>query len=166
MKFIRKRVMVLFGVIAVAVAIAVPVALAWSTTGNLTDADKKMLGRLTRDGVPSTCPGKANPGLFTNSGIRSYDVYRHRNTSGHPVCIDVDLTVHNPSTCGVNAFAQANSPFSALNPSAHYLGDAGSSDSVQSFSFTVGPGQSFDVVVGQVNPHSSCQYTLTVEPAV
>ena len=167
MKFIRKRVVVLLGVVAVAVAIAVPVALAVTVTGNLTDADKKMLGRLFRDGNPSsTCAPKANPGLFSNTGIRSYDVYRHVNPRSFPVCIEVEFTSVTPHDCGFNAFVQANSPFTPFNPSAHYLGDAGESTIHQRFFFFVGPGQSYDVVVGQVNPHTSCRYTLSVEEAV
>jgi hypothetical protein len=75
------------------------------------------------------------------------------------------MSVELSHDCGASAFSQANSKFTPLNPSANYLGDAGQSGSPQSFSFTVGPGQSFDVVVSQVD-HGTCHYTLTVEPAV
>ena len=64
-----------------------------------------------------------------------------------------------------NAFAQANSTFLPADPSAHYLGDAGQSGSPQSFSFSVHGGQSFDVVVAEVDGalHAlPCPYRLTV----
>ena len=165
MKIVRKRTVVVAGVAALAVAIVVPVVYAWSQSGSLTAADKQMQGRLRRDDIQSTCRGKANPGLLDEHPrrIRTYDVYRHKNTSGHPACFNVTLDAH---ACHNNALAQANSPFSPLNPSSHYLGDAGWSYDFQNFWFPVGSGQSFDVVVGQVDPTSTvCNYVLTVNLA-
>ena len=88
-------------------------------------------------------------------------MYRHRNTSSHPVCFDVDLTT---SHCSQPPLAQANRPFTPLNPSSlNYLGDAGYNNSVQSFSFTVRGRQRFDVVISQGrSPQQVCHYKLTV----
>ena len=64
-----------------------------------------------------------------------------------------------------NAFASASSAFVPADPSAHYLGDAGQSGSPQNFSFSVGAGHHFDVVVAAVDGGAHalpCRYRLTV----
>jgi hypothetical protein len=161
MKFKGKRLVVLGAVIAAAVAVAVPVALAVTFGGTLSVTDPKQHDRLVRDDVPSTCHGKANPGLIGDGHIRPYDKYRLTNHGGAQ-CVHVFLQ-HNCNP--FNAFSQANSTFIPTNPSLHYLGDAGQSASPQSYSFPVHGGQSFDVVVAEVDggQHAlPCPYRLTV----
>jgi hypothetical protein len=157
----NKRLAVLGAVIATAAAVAVPVALAVTFSGSLSVTDAKQHDRLFRDGFPSGCHGKANPGLIGDGHTRPYDKYRLTNHSGS-TCVHVFLE----HACGADdAFAQANSVFLASDPSAHYLGDAGQSGSPQSFSFPVHGGQSFDVVVAEVDGglHAlPCPYWLTV----
>jgi hypothetical protein len=162
MKFRSKRLFVLGAVIAVAAAVAVPVALAVTFTGSLSVTDPRQHDRLFRDGLPSDCAGKANPGLIGDGHVRPFDRYRLTNHTGSPLCVHVFMQ----HACGFdNAFAQANSTFLPADPSAHYLGDAGQSASPQSFSFRVHGGQSFDVVVAEVDGELHglpCPYRLTV----
>jgi hypothetical protein len=160
MRSTRKRLALLAGVIAVVAAIAVPVALAVTALGSLTDTDKTMTDRLFRDGVHSTCAGKHNPGIFGDGLARRYDSYSFTNGTEQTQCVHVFLSTND---CGVEAFAQANGPFVPAAPSHNYLGDAGQSASPQSFTFSVPAAQVYDVVVGQVNPGPiSCHYKLTV----
>ena len=162
MKLRRKRLVVLGAAIATAAAVAVPVALAVTVNGSLSVTDPRQHDRLFRDGLPSDCAGKANPGLVGDGHVRPYDRYRLTNHTGAAKCVHVFLQ----HVCGpVNAFAQANSTFLPGDPSAHYLGDAGQSGSPQNFSFRVHGGQSFDVVVAEVDGalHGlPCPYRLTV----
>ena len=160
MRSTRKRLALLAGVVAVAAAIAVPVALAVTAFGSLTDTDKTMTDRLFRDGVNSTCAGKANPGIFGDGFARRYDSYRFTNGTEQSQCVHVFLSTND---CGVEAFSQANGTFAPSAPSHNYLGDAGQSGSPQSFTFSVAAAQVYDVVVSQVNPGPiSCHYKLTV----
>ncbi len=148
MKLRRKRLVVLGAVIATAAAVAVPVALAVTVSGTLSVTDPRQHDRLFRDGFPSDCAGKLNPGLIGDGHVRPYDRYRLTNHSGAAICVHVFMQ----HACGFdNAFAQANSTFLPADPSAHYLGDAGQSGSPQSFSFRVHGGHSFDVVVDEVD---------------
>lgn len=169
MRFTRKRLATLGGVVALAAAVVVPVALATNYAGSLVTFDQQMKGRLFRDGVASTCHGKANPGLAENTGLRSYDRYRFQNSTNQTQCVHVFMK-HNCLVAGakVNAFAQANTVFIPGDPSHNYLGDAGQSGSppdfpAQSFSFSVSAGSPYDVVVGQVSHGSiNCTYNLNV----
>lgn len=171
MRFTRKRLGVLMGVIAVAVAVAVPVALGMTFVGSLSADDRKMTHeRLLRIGDPSTCHGaKSNPGTTGPIGRRSFDKYSFTNNSTSARCVNVRLQ-HNCEFAGggtFNAFAHANAPFVPSDPSLNYLGDASNSASPQHFAFRVAAGQRFDVVVGAVDPDSAhppypCNYTLDV----
>lgn len=161
MKMSPKRLVVLGAVVGAVAAIAVPVALAVTAVGTLTHTDSA-LGhtRLFRDGVPSTCHGKASPGNFDSfNDRRVYDKYRFKNSATTSKCAHVYIV----QTCGTSLHGQANSTFVATNPSANFLGDAGSSLEEQSFSFPVAAGQSFDVVLGQVFAGNlNCAYALDV----
>jgi len=162
MKSRSKRLAVLGAALAATAAVAVPVALAVTFSGTLSATDAKQHDRLFRDGFPSGCHGKANPGLIGDGHTRPYDRYRLTNHSGSGQCVHVFLE----HRCGFDdAFGQANSVFLPSDPSAHYLGDAGQSGSPQSFSFPVHGGQSFDVVVAEVDGglHAlPCPYRFTV----
>lgn len=161
MKFNRKRLAIVVGVAGIAAALAVPVALAVTAVGTLNHSDKA-LGhvRLFRDGVPSTCHGKASPGNFDSfTDRRVYDKYRFKNTATTGKCAHVFIV----QGCGTSLHGQANTTFIPTDPAANFLGDAGSSDDTQTFSFPVAAGQSFDVVLGQVFAGNlNCPYVLTV----
>jgi hypothetical protein len=162
MKFRSKRLAVLAVAAVAVVAVAVPVALSVTFGGTLSPNDPKQHDRLVRDGFPSDCHGKANPGLVGDGLSRSYDRYGFTNSAGTAKCVHVFLQ----HACSpFNAFSQANSTFIATNPSANYLGDAGQSDSPQSYSFSVHGGHHFDVVVAAVDSDIHllpCPYRLTV----
>lgn len=172
MMFSRKR-LAFVGAVIATVAIAVPVALsAVTSTGTLSHFDKQMHNRLFRDAVPQDCHGtKLNPGIFDDGGaIRSYDKYTFKNTSSVQKCGHVvmnQLCFSSNLGGDFNAFVQANAPFNITDPSLNWLGDAGSSDTFQSFAFPVAAGQSFDVVVGNVDNEAEgaslpCPYAITV----
>jgi len=152
-------------------AVAVPVAFAAKVAGSLSITDTPQLDRLFRDGVASNCfAPKANPGTIGDAAVRVRDTYTYFNGSGRAQCTHVYLR-HLCLFGGldVNAFAQANQPFEALNPSLNYLADAGQSGGglffpAQHFSFVVGALDSFDVTVAQVDGPipPACFYNLTV----
>ena len=162
MKFRTKGLAVVGAAIATAMVVAVPVALSVTVNGFLSNTDPKQHDRLFRDGLPSDCHGKANPGLVGDGHSRPYDKYGFTNTASTAKCVQVRLEhLCDPG----NAFAQANSAFVPSDPSAHYLGDAGDSGSLQNFSFSVPGGNHFDVVVAEVDGglHAlPCRYRLTV----
>lgn len=167
MRFSRKR-LAIIGAVVAALAIAVPVAFsAVTATGTLSHFDKKQHDRLFRGGLAQDCHAtKANPGLFGDALIRSYDKYTFKNTAATSKCAHVFLQhacFEGPNQVG--AWAQANSPFVPSDPSANYLGDPGNSTSPESFDFPVAAGQSFDVTVAEVDGGPAtlpCPYALTV----
>lgn len=163
MRFTRKRLAILGGVIAVAAAIAVPVALGATFYGTLSPGDATQTDRLFRDGVPSNCyNGKTDPGLFAGAG-KLRDTRTFYNPTPKWQCVQVRLT-HTNSPSAFNAFVQANAPFVAATPNANYLGDAGQSGSPEAFSFWAAPFSYFDVTVNEVyGPGVGISgYTLTV----
>ena len=117
-------------------------------------------GRLTRNGVPSSCSSaKAAPGLFTTTGSRQFDAYTF--TASGSGCTTVTL-----STATGNMFAAAynGSGFVPSNPNTNYLADAGFSDVTTEFSFSVTAGQHYTVVVHEVDPAGGVgsNYSLNV----
>jgi len=118
-------------------------------------------GRLTRNGIVSTCEEpKANPGLFSASGSRLDDVYTF--TPPASGCVEVTLLASNLHCAAYSQFG-----FDPSDPSANFLADIGSSPTVpipRTFSFAVTAGIPFSVVVHEVNPGGGDgqQYTLEV----
>ena len=157
----QKRFAVLGAAVVVAAAVAVPLAFGATAVGFLSPTDKKQHDRLTRTGDPSTCHGKANPGLQGIDADFVYDKYTFTNTATTNKCVHVVLQ-HGCHT--FNAFAVAYSQFVPTNPSTNYRGDGSQSDTPQGFSFSVPAGHSYDVVVSEVFPPktSSCPYLLQV----
>lgn len=109
-------------------------------------------GRLNRFAPVSDCNApKANPGLFTPTGSRQFDVYRF--TPAASGCVEVTLRTFG---AGFDLYAAAYSApgFVAANPSANYLADHGNSPNnvnPRTFSFNVTAGTPFDIVVHEVN---------------
>jgi len=129
-----------------------------STTGNQT-------GRLFRGTPVSACGStKSNPGLgSTTTGSRTYDSYIFTNTNATSQCVTVTMNAAN----GANLYLVAynNTGFVPATPNTNYLADAGSvSNASQSLSFTATAGQSFTVVVHELNPATAAGslYTLNV----
>jgi hypothetical protein len=92
---------------------------------------------------------------------RRYDSYIFTNTSNGSACVTVNLT----SSCGLNIFGVAYlGSYNPANVSQNYLADNGSSFAATgTFSFNVPAGQTFVVVVHEVNVNAGCAgYSLQV----
>ncbi|MEP6673729.1 MAG: S8 family serine peptidase [Ferruginibacter sp.] len=126
-----------------------------------TAATGTQTGRLSRNGIASTCAAlKANPGLVAG-GSRVYHAYTFTNTSANSQCVTVAMS----SASGTSLYTAAynSTGFVPATPSTNYLADAGSSTNYQQFSFNVAAGVAFTVVVHDVNnPTSSFAYSLKV----
>jgi uncharacterized repeat protein (TIGR01451 family) len=115
-------------------------------------------GRLGRDGSPASCAGKTCPGPL-GSGGRSYDTHTFVNTGAVDACVSVDVA----SACGATIFAAAYlTSFDPSNLCTNYLGDAGSSSTMQHFEVTVPAGATVVVVIMEANAGTTCAYTGTV----
>ncbi|MEO7047889.1 MAG: HYR domain-containing protein, partial [Ferruginibacter sp.] len=121
-------------------------------------------GRISRTDPASTCAtNKANPGI-TGTGNRQYDAYVFTNSNATAQCISV--TMSTTLTGALYIVAYNNSGFVPTSPSTNYLADAGSAQSgpTETMAFNVPAGQSFTVVVHDINvlPTSGLTYTLNV----
>jgi subtilase family protein len=119
------------------------------------------LGRLNRFSPASSCgANKPNPGLFTALDARRYDAYTFT------ACSNSCITLSNTSFTGnTNLFTVVYSgTFNPANPSTNYLADPGSSASGTPFSFNVTAGQTYTIVVHEVNPGGGLgnNYSLTL----
>ena len=118
-------------------------------SGTLATGDTIQQGRLGRNGVPSSCGGKACPGLFS-SGNRRYDTF---NFANGPIdaCVTINLTNNaaNRVTNPILGKAHLNSYDPIADPSlcTNYLGDEGASVFNRSFQVTVPANQTLVVVV-------------------
>ena len=115
-------------------------------------------GRLTDNGVPSTCASlKACPGLFTASA-RFADAFTFVNEESN-ACITVSLQ----STGSLFSVAYVGG-YNPANICQNYLADIGrsTSDGGSNYSFNVLAGSEFVVVVHQVDPSDVGQYRLDV----
>ncbi|MEO8432625.1 MAG: FG-GAP-like repeat-containing protein [Acidobacteriota bacterium] len=125
-------------------------------------------GRLNRFTPESTCAApKTNPGLLTASGARAFDSYTFTNCASGPVCVRVNLK---ETSGGANALFSAaySGSYNPAAPATNYLADQGSSFPVgaaSTYSFNVAAGQTFVVVVHEVNTGggAGATYELTVD---
>jgi uncharacterized repeat protein (TIGR01451 family) len=116
-------------------------------------------GRVTRNGVPSTCgSGKTYPGTIGTTML-NYDAYIFQNTAAAPTCVTVEAT----NTCSAGMFIVAYlGAFDPANVSTNYLADAGLSADSNLFSFEVPSLSSFTLVASEVSPGTSCTYSFRV----
>jgi hypothetical protein len=142
--------------------VAIPVALAITVTGSITNSDPTQTGRLQRDGTGASCATpKANPGLNTPVGARHFDAYTYTNATGATQCVTVDLTT--PCFPDDDIFDAAYTSFVPSDPTTNWLADPGVSSASTSFSFNAPAHSSFDVVVHEVTSGAGCpSYTLDV----
>ncbi len=125
-----------------------------ATTGTQT-------GRLARTGVASVCgTAKVNPGLTVATGARQYDAYTFTATTAG--CVMVTLNSTNGAIIYGAAYNSAG--FVPATPNVNYLADAGTSGTSVIFGFNVTAGQTFTVVVHDINvtPASGSNYTLSL----
>jgi hypothetical protein len=134
-------------------------------TGSIINAVLVQDGRVTRDGVSSTCavPKVGCPGNPYTGTPYHYDAYTFTNTTGVSQCVSVTLN----SACGGVNEVMSEAYLGSYNPAnvcANYLADLGSSPPpAGTYSFTVPAGATFVVVVNEINPGGGCTaYTLDV----
>lgn len=118
-------------------------------TSQLMTTDPTATDRIGRNGVPSTCAGKANPGGGF-AGTHYYQSWTFTNNGGAPACFTVNLTAGLNGPGDIESVAYLGT-FDPNNISANYLGDTGISGfgttvGSASYSFTV-PAQSNFVVI-------------------
>lgn len=120
-------------------------------------------GRVFRDGVPSTCPGKAYPGFFNAGTNYHYETFTYDNTSGATACVTVNFDPNaGTNPCGTNAHASAYiGSYDPANQAANFVGDVGSSVT-QPFSFDVPGGQSMVLVVTNTASAAVCDFAFQV----
>jgi hypothetical protein len=128
-------------------------------------------GRIVRTGVPSTCAApKTNPGLTAITGARRYDAYTFTNSTGATRCYTVNITDGTGGQIGSVAYTAAG--FVPATPNTNYLADHGVVGNIVPYSFSVANGQSFTVVIHDINvgvvtglPYSiNVSYALTPSP--
>lgn len=135
-------------------------------SGSIDTNDLVQTGRLTRNGIVSTCAApKSCPGLANSTPVH-YDIYTFTNT-GPDTCVTVDLDT--PGSSANMIFAQAY--LGSFNPAdlcTNYLGDLGAShiQSSGEFSFIAPSNAVYLVVVNEVTANAGCtNYTLVVRGA-
>jgi autotransporter-associated beta strand protein len=115
--------------------------------------------RLVRDGNRSICGvSKLCPSITETPGDRPYDAYTFENGPTN-ACITVTLQ---SDGCPLFSAAYSNA-YNPVNLCQNYLADMGSSAPLNNYSFRVGPGARFVVVVHGVDPGDACSYTLSVD---
>ena len=117
-------------------------------------------GRLFRDGVPDTCAAPGVPGTPI-AGSFGYDKYDFTNTSGAPVCVQVDI---NTACTGTN-FIYAGAYIGAYDPNNPVTNNVasigGSPNPTASMSFTVPANAAFSIVFAEVTTGAGCSaYTF------
>ncbi|MDQ6860224.1 MAG: hypothetical protein M3032_03595 [Verrucomicrobiota bacterium] len=92
-------------------------------SSSLTTADATQSDRLGRDGVPSTCSGKASPGGGF-AGTKYYKKFTFANTSGAPRCFTVAINAALGGAGDIESSAY-DPAYDPTNLSLNYLGDSG-----------------------------------------
>jgi hypothetical protein len=128
-----------------------------------TSASGTINQRLNRFAPVSVCgTQKANPGLLAGTGTRLYHAFTFFNSNTTDQCVTVTFNAAN----GINMYASAfnNNGFVPATPSLNFLADQGSSSATQTFGFTAPAGQSFTIVVNEVNVGTAngSPYSLSV----
>jgi hypothetical protein len=112
------------------------------TTGTQND-------RIFRNAVESSCgTAKTFPG-FTDQGLQfKYDAFEFTNPLFRSICITIITTAGGANQILTAAYLNG---FNPANVQQNYAGDAGNSDKVRSFSFTVPARDNFIIVQSRVN---------------
>jgi hypothetical protein len=134
-----------------------------SLTGSITTADPVQTGRVFRDGIADAC-GIVDDSCVVGvtTGARHYDIYTYVAQAN--TCVTVDL---NALACtGVN-FLYSTAYIGAFDPAnicVNHTASSGDSPNPQiAYSFEVLAGQTFSVVVHELNPDAGCsQYQISI----
>jgi uncharacterized repeat protein (TIGR01451 family) len=114
----------------------------------ITTATGTQTGRISRNGVASTCATtpKPWPGYGATTGSRAFDGYTF--TATRSTCLAVTMTAQS----GVNLYTAAYQP--NINPAdvqTAYYADAGSSSTTQTFGIAITAGLTYSIIVHEVN---------------
>ncbi len=132
-------------------------------------SDGEQTGRVHTDGVRSSCAApKAFPGFGAMTGARTFDAWAFHNPHSVAACVSVLLTVDAEATCNMMAVAYLGE-YDPEDLDLNYLADPGLEagvppGAVVPFTFLVGAGESFVIVVNDVDgiADAGCRYTLDV----
>lgn len=120
------------------------------------------MGRIFRDGIPSTCSPEAYPGIFNAGTQYNYNVYGpYANPGSNSSCVTISFDV---GTCGTNAHASAYmNSYDPANQGDNYLGDVGSSVT-QPFSVTLPAGEDLVIAVSTTAAvvTAPCSYSFSI----
>ncbi len=132
---------------------------------SLTTSDLIQTDRLGRNGIPSTCAGKASPGGgFT--GTKYYKTWTFTNNGGSAACFTVNINAALGGAGDIESAAYLNI-YNPLDLSANYLGDTGivglgTTVGNASYSFVVPAMSNFVVVVNTTGTTTSSVFSGTV----
>lgn len=132
-------------------------------TGSIDNTDPTQVDRLFRSFTPGNCDYNFTCQIFGDGQPRHYDAYNFTNTTGSTQCVTVDMNT---------ACTQANFIFTAAytgsfdpnNICTNWIADEGESPDPQNqFSVRIDAGQTYVLVVSEVNTGAGCPaYTMTV----
>jgi len=129
-------------------------------TGSIVGGDNQQLGRITRDGSPSTCRTGTSSAEDQISVHR--DTHNFINPFNETVCVRVEQDFS--SCAGNQMMSVAYSIYTPTSPATNVIGDPGFSTIRKgSYSFSVGPNANFAIVVHEVDANTGCPlYNLRV----
>ena len=128
--------------------------------GSINGSDLLQLGRISRDGKPSSCTG--DTASAENQLTLRRDTHSFVNPYNETVCVRVEMDFTGCGNSQMQSVAYSN--FNPLSPATNVIGDSGYSTIGQgSYSFSVGPGAAFAIGVNEVEQNTGCAlYKLKV----
>jgi hypothetical protein len=131
--------------------------------GSIDTGDPTQIDRLFRSFTPGNCDHSFTCGTFGDAQPRHYDAYNFTNTTGSTQCVTVDMNTACTDTNFIFTAAYLEN-FDPNNICINWIADEGESPHPQNqFSFKIDAGQSYVVVVSEVNASAGCPaYTMTV----
>ena len=132
-------------------------------TSSIALTDLTQTDRMGRDGVPSTCGGKACPQGIGTAGTRNYKTFNFTNSGGAPACITVQIDAACGSGGGAGDIESAAylNTYNPANLCANFLGDSGvvglgTTIPSNSYSFSVPASSNFVVVINTNTGSTTC----------
>ncbi len=120
-------------------------------------------GRIFRDGIASTCPGKVYPGILNAGTNYNFETFTFPNTSNAAACVTVNFDPDAGAVpCSTNAHASAYiGSYDPLNQGTNFVGDVGSSVA-QPFSFEVPANSDLVLAVTNTSGAAICDFAFEV----
>ena len=131
-------------------------------TGSIDNTDPTQVDRLFRSFTPGDCDHTFTCSTLAAGAIH-YNAYTFTNTTGSTQCVTVDMN----TACAETNFIFTAAYLSSFDPNnicANWIADEGESPNPQNqFSFKIDAGQTYILVVSEVNAGAGCpDYTMTV----